>query len=420
MKVHIITIGDEILIGQTVNSNAAFIGEKLTNLGLSVIKSSVVKDDIHPIIKEFESAYANNDLVIVTGGLGPTNDDITKMCITNFFNTELIEDEKTLQNIKEYFEQKDQDLLDVNRAQALIPKVAIPIKNKLGTAPGLWIEKENKIFIALPGVPYEMEAMISDFVVPRLKGKIEDMDDIGVSQRTNLLTTGIPESVLFEKLGDINELMGDVNIAFLPNQFGVKIRLTANGESEQETNDKLIEVEQKVRSKIGRFIFGKGNDTLEAVVAKLLTERDLKIAVAESCTGGLISSRLTNIAGSSKYFERGVITYSNAAKVEILKVDEDLIQDKGAVSLDVARQMAEGIKAISGTDIGLAVTGIMGPDGGTKDKPVGTVFIGICDEKVCTAIEFHFGNDRLLNKDRTSQTALNVLRQNLLGISYDE
>ncbi len=205
-----------------------------------------------------------------------------------------------------------------------------------------------------------------------------------------------------------------------PSQFGVKIRITAVEEDEEKAVEKIFGVEQQIRSKIGRYIYGKDAQTLEDVIGKLLDERGLTISVAESCTGGLISSRITNVSGSSKYFERAIISYSNGAKVELLGIDEDLLSNYGAVSLEVARLMAEGIKAVSGTDIGLAVTGIMGPGGATENKPVGLVYIGICDDKVCTAKEYRFGDDRLLNKDRTSQAALEVLRRNILGISYDE
>ncbi len=235
-----------------------------------------------------------------------------------------------------------------------------------------------------------------------------------------LMTTGIPESTLYERLGNIDELLQGAKLAFLPNLFGVKLRLSVEGEDEKELQNKLLEVEQRIRSKAGRFIYGVGEDQLEVVVGKLLLERELKIATAESCTGGLLGNILTNISGSSKYFERGIICYSNAAKVEILKVNEDTLAEHGAVSTEVAMQMAEGVKSTSGADLGLATTGIMGPTGATADKPVGLVYIGYCDEKVCTAKKFNFGDDRLLNKQRTAQAALDFVRRQLLGISLDD
>jgi nicotinamide-nucleotide amidase len=209
-------------------------------------------------------------------------------------------------------------------------------------------------------------------------------------------------------------------MAFLPSQFGVRLRITVDGDNSEEVKDKLSFIEQQIRAKVGQYIYGTDNDTLEGVVGKLLLERDLTLAIAESCTGGLISSRITNVPGSSKYFERGIIAYSNGAKVEHLKIDENMIDEYGAVSIEVARLMAEGVKAVSGTDIGISVTGILGPGGATFNKPVGLVYIGYCDQKICTAREFRFGDDRILNKDRTSQAALDMLRRNLLGIQYEE
>lgn len=418
MRAYIITIGDEILIGQTVNTNAAFIGDILTKNQFEVARTVVVGDIEEIILDEFKYAFEKYDLIIVTGGLGPTHDDVTSKCIATFFNTELVINEDVLTDIKEFFARRGRKITHVNERQALVPKIAEVIRNSRGTAPGIWIEKNKKYFVAMPGVPFEMTEMMEGYVIPKLISKRKSLKTFRIT--SNLQTTGIPESHLYERLGDINELLNGSKLAFLPNQFGVKLRLTVEAKTEEEAHDKQTEIEQRIRSFVGRYIYGKEEDTLEEVVAKLLTERDLKIAVAESCTGGLISHRLTNINGSSKYYERGTITYSNAAKVELLRVSEDVIAQKGAVSLDVARQMAEGIKAVSGVDIGLAITGIMGPTGGTTEKPVGLVYIGLCDDKICTAKEFRFGSTRVLNKERASQAALEMLRRHLLGISYDE
>lgn len=418
MKAHIVTIGDEILIGQTINTNAAFIGEKLTQHQIKIISASVVPDDETIILTEFKKAFSHADLVIVTGGLGPTHDDVTRKCIVEFFETELVIDEEVLMDIKKFFEVRGRTLTKTNEDQALRPKISIPIRNNRGTAPGYWIEKKNKIFVAMPGVPYEMKGMMEEFVLPKLDEKLSSKKNVLLIK--NLLTTGIPESTLYDKLGNIDELLNGAKLAFLPNQYGVKLRITVEKNNRDDAMNLLDEIEQKIRSKVGKFIYGKEEDSLEDIIAKLLIDRNLKLAVAESCTGGLISNRLTNVNGSSKYFDRGIVAYTNAAKVELLKVDEDTIMKNGAVSLEVARQMAEGVKAISGADIGLAVTGIMGPTGSTPNKPIGLVYIGLCDDKICTAKEFRFGDDRLLNKDRTSQAALEMLRRSLLGIPYDD
>ena len=215
-------------------------------------------------------------------------------------------------------------------------------------------------------------------------------------------------------------MLNNAKLAFLPNQYGVRLRVTVIDNEEELANNHLLEIEQKIRSKVGRFIYGRGDEILEEVVGRLLKERQLRLALAESCTGGGLADRITNVNGSSSYFERGVVTYSNAAKVELLKVDEDIMAEKGAVSAEVAMQMAEGIKSISGADISVSLTGIMGPTGAVTDKPVGTVFIGYCDERVCTAKRFQFGEDRVLNKNRATQAALEMIRRSLLGISFEE
>ncbi len=418
MKAYIITIGDEILIGQTLNTNAGYIGGKLTDLGVHIQKTSVVGDVEEDVMNEFEAAFNSADVVLVTGGLGPTHDDITRRCITKFFETQLVCNEDVLYDIKEMFKKRGRELTKINEDQAFVPEIAEVIRNYRGTAPGMWIEKDKKIFVSMPGVPYEMEAMINDVVIPRLKEKLEGNGKIKLMK--NLMTTGIAESTLYEKLDNLDDILSEAKLAFLPSQYGVKMRVSVEAESEEEAKDKLLHAEQKIRGKVGRYIYGINEETLEEVLVRLLIDRGLTLATAESCTGGLISHRITNVSGSSNCFERGLITYSNGAKVELLKVDEDLIQNFGAVSLEVCRQMAEGVRAVSGTDIGLAVTGIMGPTGATENKPVGLVYIGVCDENICTAKEFRFGDDRIMNKERTSQAALDLLRRHLLGISYDE
>lgn len=414
MKVHIITIGDEILIGQTLNTNAGFIGSLLSENNITVTKTSVVGDNEEEIIDELSNSLNRNDVVISTGGLGPTHDDVTRNAVQRYFKSELVLDPETLQTIEERFKKLNREVTAVNHDQAMVPNNAKVIKNYFGTAPGLWIEENEKILVVLPGVPHEMQAMMSSFVLPQLKSKLNENDLI--VKKLNLLTTGIGESALFEKLGDLEEILKGEKMAFLPSPAGTKIRITASGINEESVNNKLLEIEQRIRTLAGRFIYGKGDEELAGVVGRLLTERGLTLAIAESCTGGNICNLITNFSGSSIFFERGIVCYSNGAKVELLKVDEDMITRFGAVSLEVARQMAEGVRAISGTDIGLAITGIMGPSGGTLEKPTGTVFIGLCDREVCSAQKFYFADDRVLNKQRATYAALELLRKYILGI----
>jgi nicotinamide-nucleotide amidase len=418
MNAHIITIGDEILIGQTLNTNAAYIGSRLIELSINIKKTSVVGDNETQILDEFKECFDANDLIIVTGGLGPTHDDITRKCIVKFFNTELVLNDDVLKDVKNIFSRRGRQLTKLNEDQALVPKIAKVIRNKLGTAPGVWIEKDNKIFVVMPGVPFEMKEMMSSYVMPNLKEKLGKPEF--VSTRIVLQTTGIPESFLFERLGNIDELLNGAEMAFLPSQFGVKLRITVKDKSEEASNNRLTEIEQKIRSKVGRFVFAKGEETLEEVVGRLLKDRELSISLAESCTGGNIANLLTNISGSSDYFERGVVSYSNGSKVEMLQVNEDTIQKHGAVSPEVAEQMSKGIKSISCTDLGLSITGILGPTGATPDKPVGLVYISLCDNKTCIVKKFLFGEDRLLNKQRATQAALDMIRKHILGIQQDD
>lgn len=418
MKAYLISIGDELLIGQTINTNVAFIGSLISDINIEIIKSTVIGDDHKSILDEFGLASSKADIIICTGGLGPTNDDITRNAVVQYFKTELVHNDEVIEDIKSMLKRRGREFKKTHEDQAMVPKIADVIRNENGTAPGYWIDENKKIFIVMPGVPYEMKAMMNNYVIPKLIETIGEPKEF--IKKVTLQTTGLPESVLAERLGDPDELLSGAQLAFLPNQYGVRLRVTVRSSSEETANNQLLEIEQKIRSKVGRFIYGRGDENLEEVVGRLLKERELRISVAESCTGGGLADRITNINGSSTYFERGVVTYSNAAKVEILKVNEDVMMEKGAVSAEVAMQMAEGIKSISGSDIGVSLTGIMGPTGGVANKPVGTVFIGYCDDKVCTAKRFQFGEDRILNKNRATQAALDMVRRSLLGIAFEE
>ena len=416
MKAHIISIGDELLIGQTINSNASYIGELLTGLQIQVAKISVVGDNEEDILSEFQQAYSGNDLVVVTGGLGVTHDDITRKVVCNFFKCGLIKNQEVLDDITERFERLNHDVSKINEDQSYVPEVASALRNMIGTAPGYWIEKDNKIFVVLPGVPHEMKNLMKE-VVSKLEAK--EMIFESYTATVNLLTTGIWESTLYEKFGDIEKLLDGGKLAFLPSPFGVKLRISASGNTKENAESKLSEIEQRIRAIAGRYIYGKNDDDLAEVVGRLLKERGITISVAESCTGGLIAHRITSFSGSSDYFERGVISYSNASKVEVLGVDEDTIANFGAVSPQVACQMAQGIRSISGTEIGIGVTGIMGPTGGSAEKPIGLVYIGYADSKITESIELRLSSNRILNKERAAQAAFSLVRKMILGISLD-
>lgn len=406
-KVSIISIGDEILIGQTINTNAAYIGEKLTSIGYEVVRNFAVGDVKEDILKILKDAEEISDFIFVTGGLGPTHDDITRNCILEYFNTELVFDESTFERIKKLFERRNIPMPEINRNQAFVPKIAKVIPNDYGTAPGYDITKNGKRFFIMPGVPYEMKGMMEQTILPELKNYIQSK---GVFYNQKILyTTGIPESALYSKLQDIRPLFDEVKVAFLPSQFGVKIRLSMRSESEELNLQKIKFVEDKIRERVNEYIYSDEDLPLEEVIGKILTEKQLKLAVAESCTGGLICNRITNVPGSSNYFERGVVSYSNEAKIQILGVSPETIQKFGAVSEQTAIEMARGVRKISGADIGISTTGIMGPTGATETKPIGLVYIGYSDGEKEFAKQYNFADNRVRNKERTSQAALELL-----------
>ncbi len=406
-KVVIISIGDEILIGQTINTNASFIGEKLTSIGFEIDRIFVVGDNKEKILETFSLAEKLGDFIFVTGGLGPTHDDITRTCILEYFKTRLRFDEETFERIKRLFERRNIPMPEINREQAMVPEISKVIPNDYGTAPGYDIARNGKRFFIMPGVPYEMKGMMEKTILPELQDYIKSKN-IYYNQK-NLYTTGIPESALYTQLQDLRPLFEEVKVAFLPSQFGVKIRLSMRSDSEEKNLQKIKFVEEKIRERVNQYIFADEDIPLEEVIGKILTEKKLKLAVAESCTGGLICHRITNIPGSSNYFERGVVSYSNESKVEILGVNIETIKKYGAVSEQTAIEMAKGIRKISGADIGISTTGIMGPTGATETKPIGLVYIGYSDDEREFAQQFNFADNRIRNKERTSQAALQIL-----------
>jgi len=415
MRAEVISVGDELLIGQVINSNQAYIGERLSSVGVTVARMTTVGDDRSELLRSFESALGSNDVVVVTGGLGPTHDDITRNVVCEFFQTDLVVNEEALQRVREIFRKRGVAPRKINEDQALVPRGCKVIQNLNGTAPGYLFERGGKYFIVMPGVPFEMKAMIQDFVVPFFAERASGL----VIRHHMLKTTGIGESFLAEQIGNVNGLFAPnsgVSLAFLPSPIGTRLRITARGKSIAEVNETIRIVEEKIRAKAGKYIYGTNEDELEHIVGRLLTERRLALAVAESCTGGLITDRLTNVSGSSNYFERGAITYSNASKMAELGVPEVLIRQHGAVSREVAEAMAFGIRVKANTDIGISTTGIAGPTGATAEKPVGLVWIGYSDRSETLALKFNFGDDRRRVKERAAQAALELVRRKLLRI----
>ncbi len=410
MTSEILTIGDELLIGQILNTNQAFIADRLTLINIRVARMVTVADEMGPILDAFADAWTRHDIVIVTGGLGPTHDDITKQAVCTFFDSTLERNADVGNHIDEFLKRRNRTWSASAEEQTMVPRKAEVIWNSLGTAPGMLFKDGSKRFIVLPGVPYEMKEMMDSGVIPKLASLVQG----SVIRHRTLRTTGIPESDLASMLGNIDELLQGAKLAFLPSPAGVKLRITVLDTDAVAADRKVGEVEERIRSKARKYIYGAGQQELEETLGHLLTERKKTIAVAESCTGGLILEKLTRIAGSSAYVERGAVTYSNRSKIEMLGVPSDILDVHGAVSRETAEMMASGIRRAAGTDIGLSVTGIAGPSGGSAEKPVGLVWIGYADESCALAVRHQFGGTRDIIRERAAAAALELVRRKLL------
>ena len=411
MTAEIITIGDELLIGQVINTNEAFMAEELNKLGIPVHRMTTVHDAHDDILRALQEAWTRSDLVMATGGLGPTHDDVTKHAVCTFFDTDMVSDQRVRQRIDSFLKARRREWTPAAEEQTMVPRTATVFLNPAGTAPGLGLEKEGKILVILPGVPYEMREIMLESIVPYMAKRTTLPPII---HRT-LRTTGIPESALARQIGPLDETMKGATLAFLPSPRGVRLRITIQHDNPMLAEKRAQAIEEELRSRIGKYIYGRDEEELQDVVGRLLAERGLTIATAESCTGGLIANWLTHVSGSSAYFERGVVAYSNQSKVDLLGVPDTLIAAHGAVSREVAEAMARGIREAANTDIGLSTTGIAGPTGGTADKPVGLVWIGFCDGSETLALEFHFGDERIRTKERASQAALEIVRRRILS-----
>ncbi len=412
MQAEILSIGDELLIGQVVNTNQAYIAQQLNLIGIPVERMSTVGDDIETVIGALRAAWRTSNLCIVTGGLGPTHDDVTKKAVCRFFSCGLVRNEEVRAHVAELFAKRSLPWSEAAEEQAMVPQKAIIIFNPVGTAPCLYFREEDRHLFLLPGVPYEMVEILDRGVIPQLRPLVQG----SAIRHLTLRTTGITESMLAQRLGDVSELAGRATLAFLPAPTGVRLRVSAREATAGAAEEVLRRAEKNIRERAGRYIYGMEEEELEDVVGRILTRAGMRIAVAESCTGGLIANRITNVSGSSNYFDRGVVTYSNKSKVEMLGVPETLLRDKGAVSREVAEAMAAGVRRLAGADIGLSTTGIAGPAGGTIEKPVGLLWIGYADAAGTLALQYHLGDGRLRFKERASQAALELVRRRLLHI----
>ena len=407
MNVTIINIGDELLIGQVVNTNASTMARMLTEAGMEVGKTVVVGDSRDDIWQAVDAAMHSSDTVLVTGGLGPTKDDITKKLLCEYFGSELVESEVALENVKRLFAVRGFELTPVNRAQALVPKCCEVLNNDVGTAPCMWFEREGKVLVSLPGVPHEMEWLMANRVIPKLKETFR-METI---INKNILTQGIGESFLSDLIEPWELALPEcIRLAYLPVAGMTKLRLTCRITPDNPETPDIPELLQGLYKIAGQYIVGEDCETLAELVHKTLSERSLTLATAESCTGGTIASQLTAQAGASAYFKGGVVAYSNEVKECALGVQHSTLEAHGAVSEETAREMAEGVRKRLGADLAIATTGIAGPDGGTKEKPVGTVWIAVADATHTEAQLLSFpGRRRQQNIDRTVNQAFSML-----------
>ena len=412
-KASVLTIGDELLIGQTINTNAAWIGRELALVNIRVTKSLTISDEKSDIIAAIDLLLKDSNIIIITGGLGPTKDDITKYTLAEYFSMKLKRNQEVLEKIEDFFKIRGREMLEVNRQQADLPENCRVIENKSGTASGMWFEKDGKIIISMPGVPYEMKSMMSEVVIPDL---VKIFKPVAVYHRT-ILTQGMGESFLADilKYWENDLRSKGHSLAYLPSPGIVKLRVSSGGKDVNELKLIVDDYCEKLYEIIPEWIYGEGDDQLEALVGKLLTNKKMTLSTAESCTGGYISHLITSVSGSSTYYMGSVVSYSNEIKTNQLKVDEKLFSTVGAVSKEVVEQMALGVKEKLKTDYSIAVSGVAGPDGGSEEKPVGTVWIAIGTPSGLVSKKYLFENNRERNIRRAALTSLNMLRKILIS-----
>jgi nicotinamide-nucleotide amidase len=409
MLAEIITIGDEILIGQIVDTNSAWIAQKLNTIGLKVKQISSVSDDRQHILTALAEAHQRADVILITGGLGPTRDDITKKTLAEYFGVGFVENKEALENVESIFKRlrgASAELLDINKQQALVPENCEVIINKNGTAPGMWFNHGGKIYVSMPGVPHEMMYMMEESVIPKIKASLK----LPFIVHKTILTAGEGESYLAKKIADIEDsLPSFIKLAYLPKLGQVRLRLSAYGDNEKLLNDKVEEYTAKMVERIGSSVVALEDISLEKAILNFMTENELTLSTAESCTGGYIAHLITQHPGSSKVYFGGAVSYSYELKESMLSVKNETLWQYGAVSRETVTEMVEGALLNYKSDYAIAVTGIAGPDGGTPDKPVGTVWVGVASAKKTITKKFLFGNKRQQNIERTAIAALNML-----------
>lgn len=408
VKVEIITIGDEILIGQIVDTNSAWMSVELNKAGFEIVQITSVHDDAAHIVASLDLALERADVVLFTGGIGPTKDDITKQTLSRYFGMQLVFNDEVYKNIEQVLVNRSRAVNELTRTQAFVPDGCTVIQNRVGTAPVTWFEKNGKVIVSMPGVPNEMKHIMSTEVIPRLSQRYKTPTII----HKNVIVQGYPESALAMKIANWeNALPADIHLAYLPNYGIIKLRLSGVSEDPLALEFSINQQIAGLTEILADAIVAYDDTPVEEMIGNLLTTKGMTLSTAESCTGGFIAHKITTVPGSSKYFKGSVVSYSNEVKVNVLNVLSDDIQLHGAVSRQVVEQMADNVRKLLKTDYALATSGIAGPDGGTAEKPVGLVWISVSSPKGVVSREFKFGNVRIQNIERTAQTAMLMLKE---------
>ncbi len=404
----VISIGDELLIGQTINTNASWMGAELNKNGVELTKVITISDNAKAINDALSYAESRADLVLITGGLGPTKDDITKKVFADYFNAPLIENKEALANVEGFFKRYSRQMLPVNKLQALVPSGCEMLLNKVGTAPGMWMEHKEVVFISLPGVPSEMKYLMENEVLPRIKNRFK----LPVIVHQTIMTQGIGESYIAEEISDIEKtLPNHIKLAYLPSSGIVKLRLSGRGNNESQLLDQIELIFSKIESRISKHVFSKKESQLQEIMGDFFRAKKLTISTAESITGGSLASRITSVPGASEYFAGSIVAYANDVKINQLGVSKDVLKSNGAVSAATVKEMAIGAQNLFGTDYAISTSGIAGPAGGTDEKPVGTVWIAIAGPTGVVAEQFQMGEGRDRVVEKTIFSALSYLLQ---------
>jgi nicotinamide-nucleotide amidase len=416
MRADILSIGDELLIGQTINTNASWIGKELSMRGIRIMQTTAIPDDEQKILEAIDSALVRSEIVIITGGLGPTKDDITKHTLCKYFDTNLIMHEPTLKKIQEYFSKRNRPMLEVNNRQAELPESCEILNNNYGTAAGMWFDQNGKIVVSLPGVPYEMKGIMTEEVFPRLLERFELKSLFHIT----MMTQGIGESFLADRISDWEDKVRKVGLglAYLPSPGLVKLRLTSyEGASRKEEIQSYF---KEIEETLPQYVYGYGEQSISEVLGDHLRKGKMTLGTVESCTGGMLAAQIVSVSGSSDYFQGGFLTYSNELKNHLVDVTEDDLNEFGAVSKEVVEAMALNGQKKLGVDLCISTSGIAGPSGGSDEKPVGTVWIGIALKDRVVSKLFRFGDDRDRNIQMTVLSALNLARCEILGLSEEK